>query len=77
MRSTLTVKEGLFCKLYGNITAIDCSCLRSKDCGGCFIYNSLQESLKDLEDNSNKIEISNNNSNPLVFSKQRKGLYLK
>ena len=33
--------ENLNCQLLNEkITGIDCSCLRSKDCKGCFIYEA-------------------------------------
>lgn len=37
------VESGLLsCPRFGNITGIDCSCLRDIGCSGCFIFNATQ-----------------------------------
>ena len=48
---TVVKENGLLeCQIYGDITGIDCSCLRSDKCKGCFIYMSSKESEQDYSD---------------------------
>jgi hypothetical protein len=55
---------GINCVRFGEITGIDCSCLRDDSCSGCFIYNSCQKmsslfsSLENKLDNIDSNEIN-------------------
>jgi hypothetical protein len=65
MELTPKIEKNYFfnCPRFLDATSIDCSCIRDKNCDGCFIFDSVKESQKDFLDFSIIKNITFNNNN--------------